>query len=643
MNEKRDLKELNAFNLRNVKLFPGRFQKQFLEMVEYYVSIPNDDLLYGFRKRAGLPHPGKELGGWYNAENSIYKWGERFNMFGQWLSAYARIFAITNDKKILEKIIYLTNEWGKTIEENGYFFYSSNCNAFHYTYDKMVGAMVDAYLYANREDVLDYLHKITDWAIKNLDKKRIPAAAGLLTTGGNPYNYLRDNEWYTLSENLYRAYEITGDERFKDFAGEWNYTTYWDALQNNEPEKMDGLHGYSHVNTLGGAAMAYEVTGEKKYLKTITMAYEILKKYQLMASGGYAPGEKMAPVNGVVGNQDDFLKVKDMIERNKELKYALRFLFKHPSRIGLFLEQKVSKLTNGELLEIELHTFEVPCGTWAGFKLSRYLICFTGDSEYGNWIETLLYNSIGAALPMKDDEEGRGKTFYYADYRVTGGKKVYYYDKFPCCAATYPLAISEYHNLIYFYDDNNLYVNLFVPSEVEHEYNGQKVKITQETLFPIENNTKLRISCSHEVEFRINFRIPSWSEEGKNISILVNGEKVDIKKTPKGWIYLNQTWQDGFEIEVIFELQLYFSPIDRYFPSRAALMYGPIMLALLGEIGGKLEGNIQNPHDWIKPIQGEPLHFLVEGQKEKNLKMVPFYEIGEGRTYYVYNDIINKN
>ena len=105
-----------AFDLKNVYLLPGMFKNQFEQMKDYFLAIPNDDMLYGFRKRAGLPHPGRELGGWYNNDASGYPdLEEVFNTFGQWLGAYAKIYSVTKDAKALEKLQYLVNEWGKTI------------------------------------------------------------------------------------------------------------------------------------------------------------------------------------------------------------------------------------------------------------------------------------------------------------------------------------------------------------------------------------------------------------------------------------------------------------------------------------------------------------------------------------------------
>ncbi len=51
----------------------------------------------------------------------------------------------------------------------------------------------------------------------------------------------------------------------------------------------------------------------------------------------------------------------------------------------------------GRSLDLYAGHAEIPCGSWAGFKLSRYLMGFTGEARFGDWIETMVYNAIGAA------------------------------------------------------------------------------------------------------------------------------------------------------------------------------------------------------------------------------------------------------
>ncbi len=200
---------LRSFDYQGVTLEDGSLKRQFDEVRDYYLHIPNDNLLKGFRQRAGRFAPGTEMGGWYSADV--------FHIFGQILSGLARMYAATGDPACKQKADTLLAEWGKCIEKDGYFYYSRTPNAPHYIYDKMVGGLVDMFLYAGNRDALRYLNQITDWAVAHLDRRNVYAFnAGEGST-----------EWYTLSENLYRAYLATNDTKYRDFAQVWEYTAYW--------------------------------------------------------------------------------------------------------------------------------------------------------------------------------------------------------------------------------------------------------------------------------------------------------------------------------------------------------------------------------------------------------------------------------
>src|SRR5207245_255345 len=70
------------------------------------------------------------------------------------------------------------------------------------------------------------------------------------------------------------------------------------------------------------------------------------------------------------------------------------------------------------------NSFETPCGAYGQFKITRYLMRVTGDSRYGDSMETILYNTILGARPIRPD----GISFYYADYNHDA-KKVDYEQK----------------------------------------------------------------------------------------------------------------------------------------------------------------------------------------------------------------------
>ena len=72
---------IRPFNYDGVKLGTSRWQQQYQASRDYYLNVPNDDILHGYRA-AALPAPGKALGGWCSPNSNT--------VFGQWLSGMSR-------------------------------------------------------------------------------------------------------------------------------------------------------------------------------------------------------------------------------------------------------------------------------------------------------------------------------------------------------------------------------------------------------------------------------------------------------------------------------------------------------------------------------------------------------------------------
>lgn len=561
---------MEPFNYEGVRLLDGRMKSQYSAARDYFYAIPNDDMLKGFRMRAGLSAPGNDLGGWYSGDPRVKYWwsaGDTFNVFGQWLSGMARMSKATNDEAMSTKAAHLMIEWARAMDSDGYFYYSRRPTHPHYTYEKIVCGLVDLCEFGGRKDALPHLEKITDWAIANLDRERKP------DTG---------TEWYTLSENLYRAYQLTGNPKYKTFGDVWRYTPYWNSFIGGTELTRYNHHAYSHVNTLSSAAMAYGVTGDEEYLKTIVNAYDWLDRTQFYASGGYGPEEDLMPPDGSLSDS----------------------------------------------LESTFRSFETICGAWAGFKLARYLMQFTGEARYGDWIEKLVYNGIGAALPMA----AHGQTFYYSDYRLGGGRKIYHLDgTWPCCSGTYPQVVADYHNVIYFKDENSLYVNLFVPSVVTWRYHENEIAVEQDTTYPESDSTVLTVTPRTPVAFNLKIRVPSWSQ---GVSISVNGSRQNVATRPGTWATIQRMWKAGDRIAIQIAMQLRTVPVDQQHPNRVALVYGPVVLVQKTQpvLPGKGVANS------ARLSRGdESLAFSIPGQPAGDF--VPFYKVAAGEPYNMYFDL----
>ena len=562
--------KIEPFDYRGVRLRESRWQKQYQAARDFYFGVSDDDILCGYRSTAGLSAPGKPLGGWC-ARNSN-------TVFGQWLSGFSRFACAMDDAALRDKVIRLFTEWSKTVKPDG------NCGMMHYPFEKLVGGLVDMQLYLDY-DTTSMLERVTDWAGKALDRTRAPAAP-------RPWEMHsgRPLEWYTVGENLFRAYQLTGNSKFKDFAEVWLYHDYWNKfVATSDPSDAWGVHAYSHVNTFSSAAMAYAVGGDEKYLRVIRNAYDFLQNTQCYATGGFGPSERIMPTNGNLG----------------------------------------------KALEYHQNTCETPCCSWAAFKLGRYLMQFTGEARYGDWLERLLYNGIGGVLWIKDN----GRHFYYADYRVDGGVKVYARDVYTCCSGTYCQAVSDYPNQIYYRDASSLYVNLYVPSEVTWNRPEGEVKVTLETRYPEAETATVTLDLKQGSRFALKFRVPGWS---KGMSLKVNGAPAGIECKPGTWAVVERTWKPGDKIEVNIPLPLRFSAVDKWHPNRIAVVRGPVVIVQEGnahEPVFKLPETNEDLNKWFTPST-QPGYFRMEPPDGTTVRaqFLPFYAAIESLAYRMYFD-----
>jgi DUF1680 family protein len=566
----RGVEILQPFDYRGVTLDDGPLKSQFDEVRDYYLRIPNDDLLRGFRMRAGLPAPGVDLGGWYSSDT--------FHIFGQILSGLSRMYAATGDPACRDKAVALYRGWRACIAPDGFFFYSNHPNAPHYIFDKMVGGLVDLARYCGQKDAIASLSRIADWAIEHLDRTR--------PFGGDP------NEWYTLSENLYRAYLLTGDPKYREFGRVWEYTEYWsryargvDIFAPPGGRAVPAYHAYSHVNTLGGCGAAYAVGGDPCLLRALENAYDTLQKQQCFPTGGYGPDEALLPH-------------KELLERLAKT---------HAS-------------------------FETQCGSWAAFKMCKYLLRFTGDARYGDWVESLILNGIGAGIPMTSN----GRVFYYSDYNPNGAAKVNHGDGWTCCAGTRPMAAADFHDLIYFHspDFRTLLVNLYTPSTVRWKLGADEIALQQRTRFPARETAEFTLLAARPERLTLAFRMPAWLAGAPRIE--VDGHAAPAAALQHS-LRVTRTWRSGDKITLILPMDLRSVSLDAPRTYPAMLRYGPVALALRGtpkEIAGRVDP--AKPASSLLPVEGDSLTWRLAWNP--GVLVRPFYAFKEGEPYVITLD-----
>lgn len=516
---------LQELGYGDVTLTSELHERQLEETLAVLMGLSEDSLLKPLREMSGQAAPGKELGGWYSYDAKYDEHPQDTGFapgapFGQWVSALARGYAIKRDAKLREKVLRLNRLYAKTI--SGDFYENNRFPA--YCYDKLVCGLMDAHQLAGDPDAWRILEETTKTALPHLPGKAIEH--GRQWRAGKPDFYTWD-ESYTMSENLFLAYQRGAGEQYRALGAQYLDDEYFDPLSRGE-SNLAGRHAYSHVNALSSAMQAYLTLGDAKYLRAATNGFDFLAA-QSYATGGWGPNETLqAP------DSDDL--------------YA--------------------SLTKSH------NSFETPCGAYAHFKLTRYLLRVTRDARYGDSMERMMYNTVLGAKPLQAD----GRAFYYSDYNFKA-RKVYKDARWPCCAGTLPQVATDYGINAYLRDALGVYVNLYVPSTVRWVQDGAKVSLKQTSAYPLESEIAMEVVSSPEKEFMVDLRIPLWAE-GARVS--VNGKRV-AEVTPGSFVAVRRQWKTGDRIELELPLRKRLEAIDARHTNTVALMSGPVALFAAGE------------------------------------------------------------
>ncbi len=515
---------LTQFDYKDIQLLDGPMLVQFQQNHSLFMGLNEDSLLKPFRQLAGQPAPGEDMGGWYTPSPLFdppknmtgYVPG---HSFGQYLSGLARAYAITGDKPTQAKVQRLVAGFAPTISQK---FYNDYCLP-AYTFDKTNCGLIDAHQFAQDPQALAVLNRATDAVLPFLP----PKALNRVEMAARPHKNISWtwDETYTLPENFYLAYQRGAGDRYLQLARRFlQDDTYFGplALNNNV---LPSQHAYSHVNALCSAMQAYLTDGSQKHLSAAKNGFAFVLA-QSYVTGGWGPNE------GFVKPGTDEL---------------------------------------AESLTKTHSTFEVPCGAYGQFKVTRYLMRVTGDSRYGDAMETMLYNTILGARPIRPD----GVSFYYADYNHDA-KKVDYEQKWPCCSGTFPQLTADYGISTYFRSGHGINVNLYVPSRIIWQQGSARAAITQHTQYPANSDTSLNLRLTHPERFTIALRVPAWA--GSKSKVTVNGSAVNTTLTPGTWANIDRTWKDGDRVELSLDMPLRLAPIDPGHPNLVALLYGPVAL-----------------------------------------------------------------
>ena len=550
---------LEEFSYDKVQLNSEPHEKQLQQCISVLMDLNEDSLLKPMRQMGGQPAPGEDLGGWYNYDPN-YDW-HTFDAgfapgatFGQWVSALARAYAITGSAEVRKKVLRLNRLYADSITDG---FYEKNRFP-AYCYDKLVCGLIDSYRWAGDRDALAILDRTTDTALPHMPGHAVEQ--GETWRPGTDESFTWD-ESYTVPENQFIAYQRGAGERYREIGVRYLHDSFFGPLATSE-NTLATRHAYSHVNALSSAMQAYLTLGSEKHLRAAKNGFEMLVA-QSFVTGGWGPDERLRATD------------------SREIAASLT----------------------------DTHSsFETPCGAYAHFKLTRYLLRVTREPRYGDSMERVMYNTVLGAKPLQPD----GRTFYYSDYNCEG-KKVYSNHRWPCCSGTLPQVATDYRINTYFRDAKNVFVNLYIPSTVSWNQDGTEVRLAQKGSYPNDGSIEFEFSLSKPADLILNLRIPAWAD---GASISINGERWVNPVSPGIFASLRREWRQGDRVQLELPMRMRLEALDSANPNTVALLRGPLVLFAITKSPQKvtrqqlLSAKYVGADKWQVPAAGGPVTML---------------------------------
>jgi DUF1680 family protein len=607
------------FPMAQVRLLPNSIYYDAQEWNRGYMArLTADRLLYTFRANAGLATgPAKPLGGWEQPENGQRSSELRGHFIGHFLSATAQQ-AAGGDREARAKGDEMVAALAQCQQKLGGAYLSAFPTTWwdrlqsgqrvwapFYTIHKIMAGMLDMHRLAGNQQALRVLEGMAAWADEWTAPKSEQQMQEILTI-----------EFGGIAETLYRLAAVTNNDRWARVGDRFQKKSFINPLAARRDE-LRGLHVNTHIPQAIAAASRYDISGDMRFHDVADYFFDEVTRARSYVTGGTSNAEAwLAP----------------------------------PRRLATELK-------------LSANTAECCCA-YNMLKLARQLYGLKPNPAYFDYYEHILLNHrIGTIRPQV------GYTQYYLSLTPGAWKTFGTEDQtFWCCTGSGVEEYSKLNDSIYWRDTEGLYVNLFIPSELDWAEKGFKLR--QETKYPASESIALTVTAARPGQVAIRLRIPGWLRTAPPVK--VNGKPLDASAAPGSYLTLSRAWRSGdrIEMELPMHLRVQAMPDD---PGLQAFLYGPLVLA--GDLGaqGLTEAHIIGPNlrvgapnveqfgsplgpantappvpeieiptfraagadpaSWIKPAE-RPLTFRTSGQK-KDVLLSPLNGIFD-RRYSVY-------
>ena len=335
----------------------------------------------------------------------------------------------------------------------------------------------------------------------------------------------------SILEPIVRLYDITGEQKYLDFAsyivseGGISITNIFELAYKDttDPYQYPVTKAYEMMSCFEGLLEYYRATGIDKYKQAVINFARRLKNTDVTIIGS----------SGCTHEQ---------------------------------LDHSAARQTDTAYTGIMQET----CVTVTWMKFCWQVLMLTGDPSYADQFETALYNAyLGAVNTEKivDTELIKSRApnavvvplpfdSYSALLPGTRGRGIgglqfmpdnHYYG---CCACIGSAGTGLVSKVAAMVSRDGVALNLYIPGEIVTKTpDDSKLTITLDTKYPTDGRVAVKLGLEKDEEFTVSLRIPEWSLANE---LSVNGEKYGVNA---GYTKLTRVWKNGDEIVLVLDMR----------------------------------------------------------------------------------------
>ncbi|MGI0105743.1 beta-L-arabinofuranosidase domain-containing protein [Salinimicrobium sp. WS361] len=605
---------IEFFKLQEVELGEGPFKQAMLTDLDYILELEPDRLLAPFLREAGLEPKASSYPNWENS-------GLDGHIGGHYLTALAQMYASAGSEEAYERLEYMLSELKSAQEAYGTGYIGGVPGSKEVWAEIRSGELKPASFSLNDRWVPLYnIHKTYAGLLDAYQHAGNEMAKEMLidftdwmidltaNLSDEQIQSLLISEHGGLNEVFADVSRITGEEKYLNLARQFSQKALLNPLS-DENDVLNGMHANTQIPKIIGFEAVAALSGDEEYHDAAKYFWENVVNQRTVAIGGNSVREHFHPAS-------DFSAMINDVQGPET------------------------------------------CNTYNMLKLSKKLFQADGMEKYLDYYEEGLYNHI-----LSSQHPEKGGFVYFTPMRP-GHYRVYSQPEtsFWCCVGSGIENHGKYNEFIYAYSENDLYVNLFIPSTLNWKERG--LSLTQKTSFPEEEFTSFNVAAKSPQDFNLKIRYPRWITPGE-LEIKVNGEPIEVNAEPGTYISINRQWSNGDKIDVKLPMHL----TSERLPDGSdykALKYGPIVLAAktgnedmyglfaddsrgghiaageiipLSEMPYFISDETENIETLVKKVPGKNLTFsaseVIYPAKFKDLEFIPFYKLHDSR-YAVY-------